>query len=61
MDILVHITMSYVISIMSDIDVEQTILIVFNDTVNWNRVFNKIKPNLKDFYSVIYWIIALII
>ena len=35
---------------MSEIYVEPNIIIVSNDTVDWNQVFNKIKLNLKNFY-----------
>ena len=34
---------------MYDIDVEHNLVIESNDTIDWNQVFNKIKPNLKDF------------
>ena len=35
---------------MSDIFVEDNIEIASNVALNWNEVFNKIKPNLKEFY-----------
>ena len=35
---------------MSEIDVEQDLVIESNDAVNWNQVYNRIKPNLKYFY-----------
>ena len=34
---------------MYDIDVEHNIVIESNYVINYNQVFNKIKPNLKDF------------
>ena len=34
---------------MYDIDVEHNIVIESNYDINYNQVFNKIKPNLKDF------------
>ena len=34
---------------MYDIDVEHNIVIESNYDINYNKVFNKIKPNLKDF------------
>ena len=32
-----------------DIDFEQNPLISYNDAINWDQVFNKIKPNLTYF------------
>ena len=34
---------------MSDIDVENNLVIACNESVNWNQVFNKIKINQKYF------------
>ena len=34
---------------MSKIDVEQNLIIISYDSVDWNNLFNKIKPNLKYF------------
>ena len=33
---------------MYDIYVEQKLIMAYNDAVNWNQVFNKVKPNIKD-------------
>ena len=48
--ILGTITLWYALSIMYDIDFEQNIVILSTDSVDWIQVFNKIKPNLKEFY-----------
>ena len=35
---------------MYGIDVEQNHVIAYSDSINWNQVLNKIKPNLNDIY-----------
>ena len=35
---------------MFDIDVKQNRVLSSNYEINWNEVFNEIKPNLMDFY-----------
>ena len=46
---------------MSDLDVEQKFVIASNDDVNFNQVFNKIKPSLKSFTMELPGIVLLII
>ena len=38
------------LSITSDIGVQRNLLISYNDNVDSNNVFNKIKHNLNEFY-----------
>ena len=35
---------------MSEIYVKYNLVIEYINVVNWNQVFNKIKPNFEDFY-----------
>ena len=35
---------------MCGIDIEQNHVIAYSDSINWNQVLNKIKPNLNDIY-----------
>ena len=44
-----QIILSFILSIIFENDVSKNIVIAYNDAVNWNQVFNKIKTNLKDF------------
>ena len=45
---------------MYESGVEEENLIASNDAINWNKVLNKIKTNLKAFIIKNCWIIVLI-